>query len=210
VSEKKTPQQIATTLRRYPPLRPVIAAVGPPPAFRVIPVAKRYEHLVRSIVHQQLAGKAAEAIYGRFTGELHGDVTPDGVLSLSDETMASVGLSGAKRRAINDLTHKVKDGTVRFDRHGRLSNDEIIAELVQVHGVGPWTVHMYLMHALARPDVWPSGDYGVRNGWSIVHGDDVMISAADLATAADHLSPHRSAVAWYCWQAVDVARATDR
>jgi 3-methyladenine DNA glycosylase/8-oxoguanine DNA glycosylase len=73
--------------------------------------------------------------------------------------------------------------------------------------VGPWTTHMYLMFTLARPDVWPVGDYGVRMGWSLIHGLDETISPRDLANAGDHLAGHRSVVSWYCWQAVHIARS---
>ena len=160
--------------------------------------------MVRAIVYQQLAGRAASAIHGRFVDALGGTVDAERIMLLDDATCAACGLSAAKRDAIRDLATKVLDGSVRPERHGRMSDDEVVAELVRVRGIGPWTAQMYLMSQLGRHDVWPYLDYGVRNGWSQIHGLTEMISVKDLATAADHLAPFRSSVAWYCWQAADL------
>jgi 3-methyladenine DNA glycosylase/8-oxoguanine DNA glycosylase len=162
---------------------------------------------VRSIVYQQLAGAAASAIHARLEAGCANSVSPQAIDSLSDDELASFGLSGAKRASIRDLTAKVDAGEVRLERHGRLSDDEVIAELVTVRGIGPWTAQMYLMSSLGRPDVWPIGDLGVRHGWSLMHGLDEMISPRELDEAGAALSPHRSAVAWYCWEAVAISRA---
>ena len=163
--------------------------------------------MVRAVVYQQLAGRAASAIHGRLVDALGGVVSAERIVALDDATCAACGLSAAKRDALRDLSLKVLDGTVRPERHGRLSDDEVIAELVRVRGIGPWTAQMYLMSQLGRHDVWPTLDYGVRNGWSQIHGLTEMISVKELIHAADHLSPFRSSVAWYCWQAVDLAAA---
>jgi 3-methyladenine DNA glycosylase/8-oxoguanine DNA glycosylase len=88
-----------------------------------------------------------------------------------------------------------------------MDDHEILSEVTAVRGIGPWTAHMYLMHTMARRDVWPAGDYGVRSGWSIVHDLDEIISERDLALEGDRFTGVRSAVAWYCWQAVHFARA---
>lgn len=161
--------------------------------------------MVEAIVYQQLAGRAASAIHGRFVAALGGQVTPEGIMRLSDAACKECGLSAAKRDAIRDLATKVLDGTVRPDRHGRMSDQEVVNELVLVRGIGPWTAQMYLMSQLGRHDVWPILDFGVRNGWSQIHGMTEMLTVKELAHAADHLSPFRSSVAWYCWQAVDLA-----
>ena len=179
--------------------------MGPPPRLTVNPVAQRYPTLVRAIVYQQLAGRAASAIHGRLLEGLGGDVSPEAVLGLNDDQCSSFGLSRAKRDSIRDLSVKTLDGTINFAQHGRRSDEAVVAELVQVRGIGPWTAQMYLMHDLGRYDVWPTLDYGVRNGWSQLHGMDEMISIKAMVNAADHLSPFRSSVAWYCWQAVDLA-----
>jgi 3-methyladenine DNA glycosylase/8-oxoguanine DNA glycosylase len=198
-----TPAEIATALSRYRPLRTLIKQVGPPPRLKVNPVANRYPTLVSAIVYQQLAGKAAAAIHGRLVDGLDSDVDPERMLTLSDEQCASFGLSRAKRDSIRDLSSKTLDGLIHFPRHGRMSDGEVVSELVQVRGIGPWTAQMYLMHDLGRYDVWPSLDYGVRKGWSLLHGMDEMLSTKAMTTVADHLAPYRSSVAWYCWQAAD-------
>jgi DNA-3-methyladenine glycosylase II len=206
VSPTNDPAAIAAALRKYKPLRPVIDQVGPPPIQRRQPTAARYPFLVRSIVFQQLASRAASAIHGRLCEGCGGTVSASAIDALSDKKMTGFGLSATKRSAIRDLTAHVDAGQVRLNRHGRLADDAIIDELVQVRGIGPWTAQMYLMFCLGRTDVWPTGDFGVRNGWSIIHGLDPMITAKDLEPAGAPLSPHRSAVASYCWSAVDLFR----
>lgn len=161
--------------------------------------------MVRAIVYQQLAGRAASAIHGRLVEALGGVVEAERIVLLDDATAAACGLSAAKRDAIRDLATKVLDGTVRLERHGRHRDEEVVAELVRVRGVGPWTAQMYLMSQLGRHDIWPHLDYGVRHGWSRIHGRSDMVTVKDLLHAADHLAPFRSSVAWYCWQAVDLA-----
>ena len=199
-----TPEHIASTLSRYRPLKALIKQVGPPPRLKVNPVANRYPTLVRAIVYQQLAGKAAAAIHGRLVAGLDGHVDPVRILALSDEECAAFGLSRAKRDSIRDLSSKTLDGTIHFSRHGHMSDEGVVEELIQVRGIGPWTAQMYLMHDLGRYDVWPTLDYGVRKGWSLLHGFDEMITTKAMTTAADHLAPYRSSVAWYCWQTVDL------
>ncbi len=199
-----TPEEIATVLAKYRPFKTLIKQVGPPPRLKVNPVANRYPTLVSAIVYQQLAGKAASAIHGRLVAGLDGHVDPERVLALSDDECATFGLSRAKRDSIRDLSSKTLDGLIQFSRHGRMSDEQVVAELIRVRGIGPWTAQMYLMHDLGRYDVWPTLDYGVRKGWSILHGMDEMITTKAMGTAADHLAPYRSSVAWYCWQAADL------
>lgn len=199
-----TPEQIATTLSRYRPLKALIQQVGPPPRLKVNPVANRYPTLVSAIVHQQLAGKAAAAIHGRLVAGLDGHVDPERFLALSDEECVTFGLSRAKRDSIRDLSSKTLEGLLHFSRHGRMSDEGVMEELIQVRGIGPWTAQMYLMHDLGRYDVWPTLDYGVRKGWSLLHGMDEMITTKAMKSAADHLAPYRSSVAWYCWQSLDL------
>ncbi|MEI8148811.1 MAG: hypothetical protein WCG62_07005 [Actinomycetes bacterium] len=198
-----TPTEIAITLAKYRPLKTLIKQVGPPPRLKVNPVANRFPTLVRNIVYQQLAGNAAAAIHGRLVAGVDGAVAPERVLALTDDECATFGLSRAKRDSIRDLSMKTLDGRIHFARHGRMDDAAVIDELVQVRGIGPWTAQMYLMHDLGRYDVWPTLDYGVRKGWSQLHGMDEMITIKAMGTAADHLAPYRSSVAWYCWQAAD-------
>ena len=198
-----TPTEIATILSKYRPLKALIKEVGTPPRLKVNPVANRYPTLVSAIVYQQLAGKAAAAIHGRLVAGLDNQVDPERMLALSDEECSSFGLSRAKRDSIRDLSSKTLDGAIHFSRHGHMSDEQVVTELVQVRGIGPWTAQMYLMHDLGRYDVWPTLDYGVRKGWSLLHGMEEMITTRAMSTAADHLVPYRSSVAWYCWQAAD-------
>jgi len=140
----------------------LIAEAGPMRVRRS--TMSRFAALVQAIVYQQLAGAAARAIHGRLVAALDGDVGPDALLALSDETLRTVGLSAAKVRSLRDLATKVLDGTVVLSPRGlsRQADDEIIARLSTVRGIGPWSAEMFLIFQLRRLDVWPVGDHGVR------------------------------------------------
>ena len=185
---------------------PVVARAGLPPARRGAPVAERFPALVRSITFQLLATSAANTIHARVADLCGGDVTPASVMTTGVDALRGAGLNATKAGAMYDLAQRVADGDIRLDQHGRLSNEDITKELTVVRGVGPWTVQMYLMHTMGRRDVWPVGDYGVRNGWSLLHGLPGIISERDLRVAGDDLVGVRSDVAWYCWQAVHFHR----
>jgi DNA-3-methyladenine glycosylase II len=161
-------------------------------------------------VHQQLATSAATSIHGRLEAACGGTVGAEAINALADEQLAECGLSGAKRAAIRDLTDQVASGSVRLDMHGRWSDDIVIDDLVKIRGIGPWTVQMYLMSSLGRTDVWPTGDLGVRYGWSLIHRLEPMITPKQLEADGADLAPHRSAVAWYCWEAVHIERGSGR
>ncbi len=163
--------------------------------------------LVRSIAFQQLAGAAAATIHGRFRALVDGGLSPEAVLRLSDEELSGAGLSGSKRAAIRDLATKVADGSVRLDRLGRMSDQAIIEMLCQVRGVGVWTAQMLLLFELRRPDVWPSGDLGVRAGYALMHDLDASPSPKELEALGDVYRPWRSVAAHYCWEAVHLSRA---
>ncbi len=210
MSQTNDPALIARTLEKYRPLRAIIREVGPPPVQRRAPASTRFPYLVRSIVYQQLAGSAASAIHGRLVSGCGGKVTTAAVDRLSDDDLASFGLSGAKRAAIRDLSAKIQTREVRLDRHARLTDDEIIDDLVAVRGVGPWTAQMYLMSSLGRGDVWPTGDLGVRYGWTLLHALETTITPKALEAAGERLAPYRTAVSWYCWEAVALHRGQSR
>jgi 3-methyladenine DNA glycosylase/8-oxoguanine DNA glycosylase len=123
--------------------------------------------LVRSIVFQQLAGRAANAIHGRVRALVDGPLSPQSLAALPDDDLRAAGLSGAKLAALRDLSAKVLDGTVTLDGRSRRSDDEIVAQLVTVRGIGPWTAEMYLIFELRRVDVWPGDDLGVRQGYGL-------------------------------------------
>jgi DNA-3-methyladenine glycosylase II len=163
--------------------------------------------LTRSIMFQQLAGRAAAAIHGRFVAALGGKVTPEAVLAATPETMRAAGLSGNKAAAVIDLATRATDGTVPLDALDVLDDEEVIARLSTVRGIGRWTAEMFLMFELRRPDVWPVDDFGVRNGWTLIHALPLMIKPAELREAGEPLRPYRSAAAWYCWRAVSMFRS---
>ena len=148
----------------------MLKAHGVPDLKRARPKRTHFAELARSICYQQLAGRAAAAIHGRFAALFDGPPTPEAVLALSMEELRSVGLSGSKAASITDLAEKVDAGLVELDRMNRLSDDDVVRELILVRGIGEWTAHMFLMFQLGRLDVWPTGDYGVRSGYSKMYG----------------------------------------
>ena len=188
---------------RDPVMRRLVTDAGP--ARVRPPTDSHFEALVRAIVYQQLAGRAAAAIHGRLIAALDGRVEPVPLLSLPDETLRSVGLSGAKAASLRDLAAKVLDGTVVLDPAGlrRESDSEVVDRLTTVRGIGKWTAEMYLMFQLRRLDVWPTGDLGVRKGFGLAWGIP-MPTAKQLEPLGDPFRPYRSVVAWYCWRAAEL------
>lgn len=188
---------------RDPLLAGLIARVGPP-RLRP-PIDSHFEMLVRSITYQQLAGAAAAAIHGRLVKALGDEVTPERVLATPAEELRSAGLSAAKMLCLQDLAAKVLDGTVVLDPRGlaRESDDEIVARLSTVRGIGRWTSEMFLLFQLRRPDVWPTGDLGVRKGFGLAWGIPTP-TPKQLEVLGEPFRPHRSLVAWYCWRATEL------
>jgi DNA-3-methyladenine glycosylase II len=174
------------------------------PRFRR-PMESHFAALARAIVYQQLAGVAAAAIHGRLIAALGGDVQPAALIALSDETLRAVGLSRNKVASLRDLAAKVLEGTVILSPRGlsRESDEEIVARLSTVRGIGPWTAEMFLMFQLRRLDVWPTGDLGVRRGYGLAWGVP-MPTARELQQFGDPYRPYRSVVAWYCWRAAEL------
>ena len=189
--------------RRDPVLAGLIAATGPCTLGRR-GFPSHLEALCRSIVFQQLAGKAAQAIWLRFRALVPGKLTADAVLAVSEADLRGAGLSGAKARSITDLAAHVADGRVHLQRTARMSDEQIVAELSGVWGIGPWTAQMFLMFQLARLDVWPVLDLGVRSGYSRLYGLAELPTAKELEPLGERFRPFRSIAAWYCWRAVDV------
>ena len=178
------------------------ATVRHPDGDRCGPIAGSTS-LAEIIVYQQLAGRAAATIHGRFVAALGGTVTPGAVLAASDELLASCGLSRAKAGSIRDLADQVSAGRIELDRIGRLSDEEVVDHLTQVRGIGPWTAQMFLLGSLGRLDVWPTGDYGVRAGFARAWGLEGIPSAKELIELGRPFQPYRSLVAWYCWREMD-------
>jgi DNA-3-methyladenine glycosylase II len=191
--------------RRDRKLAALIARVGPPTLVsrRRSSPADRFAALTESIVYQQLAGRAAAAIFGRFAALFDGTPTPTAVLALPVETLRGVGLSGSKTASIRDLSEKVESGAVQLDKVARLPDAEIIRELSLVRGIGRWTAEMFLIFQLGRLDVWPADDLGVRKGYARLYGHDVPPTAKELDVLGERFRPYRSVAAWYCWRAAE-------
>jgi DNA-3-methyladenine glycosylase II len=173
----------------------------PPPS-----ADRRFEQLAESIAYQQLAGRAAATIWGRVRALYRpGVLQPADVLATSEADLRAAGLSGAKTAAILDLALHAQDGRLRLNRIGHLDDDEVIARLVQVRGIGRWTAQMFLMFTLGRLDVWPTGDYGVRAGYAKAWSLGAHPTEAELLALGTPFEGARSIVAWYCWRAADSA-----
>jgi DNA-3-methyladenine glycosylase II len=199
--------EIAKKIQRIDPsFKSVIKKAGTPPVRRSAPVAKRFPALASSITSQLLATSAAETIHARVVSVCKGTINEKSIIKAGAEKLKSAGLNRTKAEAMVQLAEMSIDRSIQLDRHGRMSNEAIEHEITAVKGIGPWTVQMYLMHTLARHDVWPVGDYGVRMGWSILHDMDEIISEKELRIAGEPLTGLRSSVAWYCWQAVHFFR----
>ena len=180
----------------------LLEATGPPD----IPPSKRtaFESLARSITFQQLSGKAAGTIYGRFETAVGGVPTPEAVLATPLEDLRGAGLSAAKAASIIDLAEKVVDGTLPLDDVHRLSDDDLVSRLVIVRGIGRWTAEMFLIFQLRRLDVWPIDDLGVRKGYGMAWGLPAMPTPKQLAELGEPMRPYRSVAAWYCWRATEL------
>jgi DNA-3-methyladenine glycosylase II len=169
-----------------------------------------YGALVNSIIGQQLSVKAAASIKQRFR-DLFGGVmpSPEQILEKSVEDLRAVGFSNAKGRYVLDLAQHVIDGRVRFDKLDAQSNDEIIAELTDIKGVGEWTAHMFLMFSMGRLDILPVGDLGIRNGVRQLYGFDSAPTPQQIIEIAENNKwhPYESVASWYIWHSLDNAPA---
>jgi DNA-3-methyladenine glycosylase II len=187
-----------------PVIRSMIERIGPPDLRRGRPRREHFAELARAIVYQQLAGRAAAAIHGRFVALFADEIpTPEAVLALRVDQLRAVGLSASKTASIRDLAEKVVDGTVELDRISRLPDEEVIRELVLVRGIGRWTAEMFLIFQLGRLDVWPVDDFGVRKGYGILYRLAEMPKPRALMPLGDRFRPYRTVAAWYCWRAND-------
>ena len=176
-------------------------AVGPPQIRE--PLDSAFASLARSIVFQQLAGKAAAAIHARFLAALEGGLSPEAILAAPDERLRGAGLSQNKLLSLRDLAARVLDGTVPLDGIEALSDDEIVERVVTVRGIGRWTVEMFLIFQLRRPDVWPVDDLGVRRGYAVMHHLAEWPKPKQLMALGDAYRPYRTVAAWYCWRTAD-------
>jgi 3-methyladenine DNA glycosylase/8-oxoguanine DNA glycosylase len=169
-----------------------------------------FNALAAAIVYQQLSGKAATTIHGRFT-TLFTDHLPEAhqATRMNIETLRRVGLSQNKALAVLDLAEKSVDGSlVPMRRMGRLADEEIIENLCQVRGIGPWTAQMFLIFNLGRPDVMPAADLGVQKGVQAIYSMEELPLPDTVTERTAHLAPYRSAATWYFWRAADTVLMT--
>ncbi len=198
-----------------PVMAGLIRAAGPC-TLRPVPRRQPYESLLSAIAHQQLNGTAAAAILRRFQAlYLQPDrlprsryPRPEAVLATTDEALRGVGLSRAKTLAVKDVASKTLAGIVPPRRQvAGLDDEALIERLLQVRGVGRWTVEMFLMFTLGRPDVLPVADYGVQNGFRLAYAKRELPTAKALGTFGARWAPYRTTAAWYLWRAVDLHKA---
>lgn len=165
-----------------------------------------YEALLEAIAYQSISGKAAATIYGRIKA-LSGNgraPSPEQILKLRKSTLRKAGLSGAKVLAVKDLAKKTIEGVVpTLDQAEKLSDEELVERLVSVRGIGAWTVEMFLIFRLGRPDVLPIHDLGVKKGWSVAYGKKHMPAPKELLEFGERWRPYRTVASWYMWRAFE-------
>ena len=184
-----------------PVLAAIIDRIGPcrmefdPPEFH---------SLAEAIVYQQLNGKAAFTIFNRFAGLAGEPLTPRGILKLSEAQMRSAGLSKQKSSYLKDMAERAARGDLNFTRLPDMSDDEVIRHLTQVKGVGVWTAHMFLMFTLRRPDILPTGDFGIRMAMKKHYQKRKLPTPAQMEKIAKSWTPFRSVACWYLWRSLDI------
>ncbi len=207
--EKKQPiQSSLKVLRKNHRFAPLIYKHGPPDLSRG---KNPFKALARSIIYQQLSGKAAGTIYNRFVS-LFGDrkrfPTPQEVSEVSVKKLRSAGLSAQKSTYLHDLAKKFSDGTINYRGLGRMTNEEIVEHLIQIKGVGEWTIHMFLIFTLNRTNILPTGDLGIRKGFQIVYRLKTLPDKAKMEQIALPWREHATVASWYLWKAADEIKAS--
>ncbi len=205
-----TPEAHAHLSRHCPVMKRLIKAHGPC-ALVLESDRSPFAALASAIAHQQLHGTAAEAILGRFCALFPrgGFPTAQKLASVSDEQLRGCGFSGGKIAALRDLAAKTIDGTVPPRAAvAKLSDDELVERLTEVRGIGRWSVEMFLIFTLGRPDVLPADDFGVRSGYRIAFGLDEMPKPKELLAYGERWRPHATTAAWFLWRAADAAKET--
>lgn len=184
---------------------PVLAAlIGRVGAYRIQYRNPGFETLVRSIVYQQLSGRVAKVIFERLLAAVPGgELTPAGILKLTPARMRKCGLSKQKTAYIRDLARKTARGVVNFEALRDLPDEAVIECLTQVKGIGVWTAHMFLMFALERPNVLPTGDLGIRSAIRKAYGLADLPHPKQIEELAAGWSPYRSIASWYLWRSLD-------
>ncbi len=191
---------IAHLKKADPVLRDIIERVGPCRIQYREPV---FETLVRSIVYQQLSGAAAGTIYRRLAEAVGEPIVPQSILRLTPRKMQSLGLSRQKIEYIRDLARRTKLGELDFDGCHQLEDDDLIEHFTAVKGIGIWTAQMFLIFALRRPNVLPTGDLGVRSAIKKAYGLRDMPKPTEVARIAEPWSPYCSVASWYLWRSLE-------
>lgn len=172
-----------------------------------------YESLLEAIMHQSIAGKAAKAIFARIRalGSNGQCPTPEELLRVSPEKLRTAGLSFAKIAAVRDLAQKTIDGVVpTLEAAEKMSDQELVDRLISVRGIGAWTVEMFLIFRLGRPDVLPIHDYGVQKGFALTYRKKAIPKPRELAAFGERWRPYRTVASWYMWRAVHLAGKSAR
>jgi DNA-3-methyladenine glycosylase II len=162
-----------------------------------------FETLVKSIVSQQLSGRVATVIFGRLLLATGGKITPENILKLRPARMRTLGLSGQKTEYIRDLARHTRGGRIRFEELADLADEEVMARLTAVKGIGVWTVHMFLMFALGRLDVLPTGDLGIRNAIRKAYGLETTPLPGEIEAMAERWHPFCTVASWYLWRSLE-------
>jgi DNA-3-methyladenine glycosylase II len=184
-----------------PVLRAIIERIGP---FRMEYGPPEFHSLAEAIVYQQLNGKAAVSIFKRFAALAGEPLTPEGILKLTEEQMRSVGLSKQKSSYLRDMAERAMSGQLDFSRLHEMSDEEVIKHLIQVKGVGVWTAQMFLMFTLKRPNVLPTGDFGVQMAIKKHYNKRKLPKPVQMEKLAKPWEPYRSIACWYLWKSMDV------
>ncbi len=184
-----------------PVLAAIIERVGP---YRMEFGPPEFHSLAEAIVYQQLNGKAAVTIFKRFAALAGEPVTPEGILKLTDAQLRSVGLSKQKSSYLKDMAGRASRSELDFTRLPEMTDDDVIKHLTQVKGVGVWTAHMFLMFTLRRPNVLPTGDYGIQMAIRKHYKKRKMPKPEVMAKIAKSWEPYRSVACWYLWRSLDI------
>lgn len=161
-----------------------------------------FQGLVSDIIGQQLSGKVANVIYDRLKQKVKGRLTTNKILSLGDTKLRNCGMAWAKVYAIKDLALKVKNNKLHIRKLNDLPDEEVLKELIDVKGIGPWTAHMFLIFTLGRPDIFPTNDLGIKKGFEKVTGKK-WDKVKSIKFAEKNWKPYRTVASWYLWRSLD-------
>ena len=193
---RKADPRLAALIERVGPCRLEVRSEG-----------THFEHVLKAIVYQQLSGKAAATIHGRVVTLLGGMPTPDGVPGVPDEQLRAAGLSRQKMSYVRDLARQVAAGALPLETIDRLDDDDVIAALSSVKGVGRWTAQMFLMFRLGRPNVLPAEDLGIRKGVQLAYRTRGLPPPKRVLAIGRPWAPYATVASWYLWRSLELPPA---